>query len=145
MKNLKEIGELKNKLAEYFEGQMTHKELKECEKKIEELELLIPNSVTIFELRGFLEYTKGNFDEALSYFKKVLEIRPHSENAYHNMAHIYLMKKDYTNALIHAFEADKKLIKSKVYTNEHLLQSVEKIVDAIKGDSRANRGYFSKC
>ena len=89
-----EAEELIEKADEAFEKQDTKKALallQEAEAKDEN------NPDTLYKI-GYILQNDGNYDDALTYYKKALELDKDNEYIYNSMASIYRHNKEYTSA-----------------------------------------------
>ena len=90
--------------AEYYLGQ---DDLRKVEKMIGEGETIDPSNPKIQEIKGRLEYRKGNLKSAIKILEKVIKNNPDYAPAYNTMAMVYLEMDEPEKGLSYAEKAIK--------------------------------------
>ena len=72
---------------------------------------LNPKNVNSLNQLGLILSNKGEDKEAISYYKKILEIEPKAENIYHNIGNSYRNLEQYKEASDHYEFSDRPLSK----------------------------------
>ncbi|PNV83430.1 MAG: hypothetical protein C0627_04830 [Sulfurimonas sp.] len=86
-------------------------------------------------------HNQKNYDDAISAYKKVIELTPNNHNAHYNLALVYSSKKDYDNAL----DCYKKSIKDDIKFNSSFLNLFElHIIKEINTDIELVNKFIEK-
>ena len=88
------------------------KDLLKAKKKINDLELVYKNSLTVIYYDSFIKNLEGDFDGAINGYKKLIQMKPNIWLFNHNLGLIYFTQKKYQDA-IEPFEAASKIEKNK--------------------------------